>query len=258
MAALGQTKKVLIGLGEEWSYNYKNISNDISYKKIFDQAKGEYEWLVPFIQYHYMKDHEDLRIEAFKKLSDLIVDKDYFIISTIYDFSINDNLFNSDKMVFPCGNIKYLQQKHNAHGKLISTDESELFSQLLSQIDKILKNNGKLSEIDRVMYEGDELVFNQKRREWSDMQYNETAYLSNWNLYQNWLASTLSNDLLILELGAGLDYPTIIRFPFERVAYINNKAYMIRVHEKLYQLTEQISEKAVSVKKNSIDYIKEA
>jgi hypothetical protein len=67
----------------------------------------------------------------------------------------------------------------------------------------------------------------------------------------------LSEDLLILELGVGLEYPTVIRFPFEKIAYINNKAYMIRVHEKLYQLTEQISKKAVSVQGNSMDYIKQ-
>ena len=80
-AALSQTNKVLIGLGEEWSYNYKNISNDIAYKNVLDEAKDGYDWLIPFIQYHYIKSHEDLRKEAFEKLSDLIKDKDYFIVS---------------------------------------------------------------------------------------------------------------------------------------------------------------------------------
>lgn len=257
-AALSQTNKVLIGLGEEWSYNYKNISNDIAYKNVLDEAKDGYDWLIPFIQYHYIKSHEDLRKEAFEKLSDLIKDKDYFIVSTIYDFSNNDDFFDSEKMVFPCGNIGYLQQKHNANGELIPVEESNELKELLLQIDKILKNNGKLSEINKAIYGNDELIFNQKRRDWLDEQYNEKLYLPKWNSYQSWLSGTLSEDLLILELGVGLEYPTVIRFPFEKIAYINNKAYMIRVHEKLYQLTEQISKKAVSVQSNSVDYIKEA
>ena len=257
-AALGQTKKVLIGIGEEWSYNYKNITNDIAYKNLLDQAKDGYEWLIPFIEYHYMTCHEDSRNEAFRKLHELIKDKDYYIVSTVYDYSDPENLFDPDRMVFPCGNIELLQQKHNANGDLILTSDSEDFARLMAQIDKILKNNGKLAEINKVIYCDDELIFNQKRREWRDEQYNEQAYLPRWNDYQNWLSGTLSEDLLILELGVGLEYPTVIRFPFEKIAYINNKAYMIRVHEKLFQLTEQISKKAVSIQGNSMDYIKEA
>lgn len=257
-AALGQTKKVLIGIGEEWAYDNKNISNDIAYKKLLDQAKDGFEWLVPFIEYHYMTTHDDSRSEAFRKLHELIKDKDYYIVSTIYDYSDPENLFSPDRMVFPCGNMELLQQKNNASGLLIPAVNSEEFAQLMAQIDKILKNNGKLAEINKVIYCDDELVFNQKRREWRDVQYNEQAYLPRWNNYQEWLSGTLSEDLLILELGVGLEYPTVIRFPFEKIAYINNKAYMIRVHEKLYQLTEQISKKAVSIQGNSMDYIKEA
>lgn len=257
-ASLDQTKKVLIGLGEEWSYNYKNITNDIAYKNLIDQAKNGYDWLIPYIEYHYMKNHEDPRKESFKKLSDLIKDKDYYIISTIYDYSDPDNFFDHDKMVFPCGNIEFLQQKHNANGELIKVDDSNDISALMLQIDNILKNNGKLSEINKVIYSDDEMIFNQKRREWLGEQYNEKAYLPKWSDYQNWLSGTLSEDLLILELGVGLEYPTVIRFPFEKIAFINNKAYMIRVHEKLFQLPGHIVKKAVSVQSNSMDYIKEA
>lgn len=256
-AALGQTKKVLIGLGEEWAYNYKNISNDIVYKSLLEQAVDDKAWLVPYIQYHYMKNHEDPRKEAFNKLFDLIKDKDYFMVSTIYDFGNDDDLFDPARMVFPCGNIELLQQKNSRDGQLIPVEGFDEFEQLMLHIDKALKNNEKLSEIKRVIYGNDELIFNQKRREWSKAQYNESAYLPQWNKYQSWLSGTLSEDLLILELGVGLEYPTVIRFPFEKIAYINNKAYMIRVHEKLYQLTEQISKKAVSVQGNSMDYIKQ-
>ena len=81
--ALSQTRKVLIGLGEEWFYDYKNISNDIEYKNLLEKACLDHEWLVPFIQYHYMKNHDDSRTRAFTKLADLIKDKDYFIVIKI-------------------------------------------------------------------------------------------------------------------------------------------------------------------------------
>ena len=59
----------------------------------------------------------------------------------------------------------------------------------------------------------------------------------------------------MLELGVGLDYPTVIRWPFEKVAFINNKARLIRVHERLYHHTPEIEAKTDSIQMNSVDYI---
>ena len=67
--------------------------------------------------------------------------------------------------------------------------------------------------------------------------------------------NTLGKKLLILELGVSLDYPTLIRWPFEKVTFINNKAHLIRVHEKLYHHTPEIQEKTDSVQMNSVNYI---
>ena len=57
------------------------------------------------------------------------------------------------------------------------------------------------------------------------------------------------------ELGVSLDYPTVIRWPFEKVTFVNNKAHLIRVHEKLYHHTPEIKEKTDSIQMNSVNYI---
>ena len=59
----------------------------------------------------------------------------------------------------------------------------------------------------------------------------------------------------MLELGVGLEYPTVVRLPFENVVSLNKKAHLVRVHEKLYQATPEIKEKTDSIKMNSVDYI---
>ena len=61
--------------------------------------------------------------------------------------------------------------------------------------------------------------------------------------------------LCVLELGVGLKYPTVIRFPFEKIVFVNNKAVMLRVNRKLYQSTEELKEKCVGIKADPIDYI---
>jgi len=71
-----------------------------------------------------------------------------------------------------------------------------------------------------------------------------------------WLQGTINKKVCILELGVGMKYPTVIRWPFERVAFINEKAKFIRVHDYLNQLTEEIKEKAVSVKANPVELLR--
>ena len=63
--------------------------------------------------------------------------------------------------------------------------------------------------------------------------------------------------LLILELGVSLQFPTVIRWPFEKVAFYNQKAFLYRVNEKLYQMTKELSDRGTGIEKNAIDWINE-
>ncbi|MDO4292560.1 MAG: hypothetical protein Q4C65_04920 [Eubacteriales bacterium] len=68
-----------------------------------------------------------------------------------------------------------------------------------------------------------------------------------WQRYTGWLQHTLNRKLLVLELGAGMEAPEVIRFAFEKVVYFNQKAYLYRVHSRLYQLTEELKGRGCSV-----------
>ena len=75
-----------------------------------------------------------------------------------------------------------------------------------------------------------------------------------WNGYTNWLARTLNRKLVILELGEGFMNPTVMRWPFEKTTLINNKAFMFRVHKTFYQISDEIKEKALAVKSDSVSF----
>ena len=68
-----------------------------------------------------------------------------------------------------------------------------------------------------------------------------------WETYTKWLQGTLNRNLVILELGVGMELPQLIRFPFEKVAYFNQKSCLYRVHSHLYHMTEEIKERGYSV-----------
>lgn len=76
-----------------------------------------------------------------------------------------------------------------------------------------------------------------------------------WNGYMNWLSRTLNRKLVILELGEGFMQPTVIRWPFEKTVMINQKACIYRVHKTFYQIADEIKERAVAVKADSVEFV---
>lgn len=75
----------------------------------------------------------------------------------------------------------------------------------------------------------------------------------NWNDYMKWLGFTLNRHLLVLELGAGFANPMVIRFPFEKTVFLNQKSKMYRVHPTLPQVTAEISGRGISIQANPLD-----
>lgn len=69
----------------------------------------------------------------------------------------------------------------------------------------------------------------------------------NWNDYMKWLGFTLNRHLLVLELGVGFANPMVIRFPFEKTVFLNQKSKMYRVHPVLPQVTAEIGERGTAV-----------
>ena len=85
--------------------------------------------------------------------------------------------------------------------------------------------------------------------------YVEEGYLELWNRYKKWLQGTVNRKLCVLELGVGMKYPSVIRWPFEKIVFFNQKSSFFRVHSKLYQLTEEISERGYKIKEKPIDFL---
>lgn len=75
----------------------------------------------------------------------------------------------------------------------------------------------------------------------------------NWNDYTKWLSFTLNRQLLVLELGVGFANPMVIRFPFEKTVFLNQKSKMYRVHPTLPQVTAEISERGTAIQADPLE-----
>lgn len=86
--------------------------------------------------------------------------------------------------------------------------------------------------------------------------YIEEGYLPQWEKYTQWLTKTLNRELVILELGCGFENPGVIRFPFEKTCFFNQKSFFCRVHKTFPQTSAELGERAVGVKAFSPEWIR--
>ena len=129
---------------------------------------------------------------------------------------------------------------------------------------EILKKN--IAEADMVLVGiGNENRDNGQRQKYEKLLENKNHYIidedmteasEGWNLYSKWLMGTLNRKLCLIESDVSMNRPDRIRWPFEKIAEINNKAVFIRINEKLPFLPVELKDKGISIKENAIDILK--
>lgn len=223
LSVLADAERVLVGIGE--AFEQKDTGLETEEFKHFEK---ENPLLAGFERLNFRNNQEsDKVIDAYNSLFSLIKEKDYFVVTTCTDDRIYKSQLDEDRIVAPCGTWKYLQCTDCCTEDLLPVTE-----QMIKRKEKIFcPHCGKIVSFNQVTCE----------------KYNEKGYLAQWAAYRNWLQRTINRKICIIELGVGMKYPTIIRWPFEKIAYCNNKATFVRVHSFLYQLTEELNGKGVSI-----------
>ena len=169
---------------------------------------------------------------AYEALYDLIKEKDYYIVTTLTDGAVYEMPFDKNRIVAPCGNIHW-RQCSKACTKDI-WEESEVPDDVCPHCKAPLTGNTIKAET-----------------------YIEEGYLPRWKDYMKWQTGTINRSLVILELGEGFSTPTVMRWPFEKIVYFNQKSKLYRINENFYQLPKEAEERGVSVHENSVRWMLE-
>ncbi len=112
---------VLIGLGEDFQYDWRVLLQDKRYQEIEQEIRDseQYVWIVPFLQKMVLlQGWEDRWKLAYDNLRELIKDKNYFIISLCMDDRIYETGFEEQRIVTPCGGFRRMQCDANCSGEL--------------------------------------------------------------------------------------------------------------------------------------------
>ena len=173
---------------------------------------------------------QEWRGASYEKLKAVLNGKDYFIVTTVTDGEIYESGLDPSRIVAPCGN--------------------ETWRQCSKSCTKDIWEPGEIPD-DICPHCGAPLIGNTINAD----QYIEEGYLPQWAVYTRWLTETLNKKLLILELGVGFQTPTVVRWPFEKTAFFNQKSYMYRINEKFSQVTVELKDRAEAVSENSVEFV---
>lgn len=238
---------VLIGIGEEFN-SVKALRQDERYEQLRAQMEGsDSVWMLPALNRCMLKKGENRAQKALERLQNLVKDKNYFVVSVCTNGVESDAGFDMQRVVSPCGGPLKVQCADRCGAGVRELADTEV-----KGIEEAL-GRGSIQDWPMGCCEvcGAPLVLNSVYTE----KYDEKGYLSMWEEYTKWLQKTLNRKVCVLELGVGLTYPSVIRWPFEKIGFFNQKASFVRVHETLYQLSEDLKDKGISVAQNSIDWL---
>lgn len=242
---------VLVGLGEDFQYDWNGLAGDERFHEIEEEIGDNEEmvWIIPFLQKMVLRQsRQDRWTCAYQNLRRMIEGKNYFIVSLCMDDYIYNAGLAESRIVTPCGGFRKMQCDCNCSHTLSDIPE-ECYHAVLQYYRKELPVGALKEPV--CSHCGGRLKFNQLGVD----RYAEEGYLEQWREYTQWLQGTVNRKLCVLELGVGMGYPTVIRFPFEKIVFYNQKAYMYRVHRTLSQLGEAIGERGMSIAEDPVDFM---
>lgn len=275
--SIDEAEAVIVGIGSEFAADVEKV---IAENKVYmcvescmslydDISLCDIEQYIKYsIYYNELSEGQNKIINkyaaSYKKLSTLLGNKRYFILTTNTDDIIYEGGFDENNIAAPCGSILRLQAGCGCDSycqtakpvlekiykillQLKETEEREKLTQnIVSDYFNKIKNAIPVCESCHGVR-----VFNLH----SEKEYDESGYMTQWERYTRWLQLTLNKKLVLLELGVGFDVPTVIRWPFEKIAMLNYKAWLYRINQKLPQLPSEIKDKGTSVNENSFEFI---
>ncbi len=168
----------------------------------------------------------------------LVAAKEHFVITTNVDGQFGKAGFGSDVLFTPQGDYGKFQCDRPCCDSLY--DNHTLVQQMVAATDPELLLVRDV-DVPRCPACGSYLERNLRR----DDHFVEGPHLERQPAYARFVERSFSGRLLLLELGVGFNTPSIIRWPFERIAIGHPCATLVRVNREAAEVPETIGGKSI-------------
>ncbi|MCY6369261.1 Sir2 family NAD-dependent protein deacetylase [Clostridium ganghwense] len=185
----------------------------------------------------------------YKKLFDLVKNKDYFVITSNVDGMFYKSGFDENRIFTPQGDY--------ARYQCCTPCTNETWP-IKPVIDKIVQNidyntlkvtNPEL--IPRCPNCGGHVYLNVRGGSW----FVEERYMKKGEEYLRWIQESFNKKLFVMEFGVGFNTPSVIRWPFETIVKKHPNVKFLRVNKDYPQVPPEIKYESISIKDNAKNVI---
>jgi NAD-dependent SIR2 family protein deacetylase len=187
----------------------------------------------------YVNGIEPKALPLYKRIKEMVKDKNYFVLTTNVDHQFYKAEFGEDKIFATQGDYGLIQCMHGCHNK--TYEDIEMINQMEQarkdclipsyMVPKCPVCGGPMNvnlRSDRYFVEDDS---------WHQAEKNFSKFL---NKCQN-------KKTVLLELGVGFNTPTIIRFPFEKLTRERKNMTLIRLNLDEAIVPESLGDRAIGI-----------
>lgn len=239
--------------GKKFEENFKDFIEKYHFTDMY--TAGFYDFDTEEEKWAYWSKHMYLNnigmqaTDLYKKLFELVKNKDYFVITTNVDDQFYKSGFDKDKIFRVQGSYRFIQCKNACHNKIY--DASNMVKEMIKNITNC-KIPTKL--VPKCPVCGGKMEVNLRK----DANFVQD---DNWyeqdKKYGEFLDKVKDKKLLLLEFGVGFNTPGIIRIPFEQMTYQNENCTLIRFNKDNCMNFLDIENRILKVEENIKDIVNE-
>lgn len=218
------------------------------------QAIGYRGW-TPAEFWAYWAIHvEDIRFgerndATYRQLLALTEHADTFVYTSNVDQLFARNGFSGDKLYTPQGDYGYLQCAKACQD--VVWDSEPIIKTLLKNMDPTTQTITNPDVIPHCPNCGGEVFLNVR----IDQYFVESPYREELARFSAWIEKIVEQPFLIIEIGAGFNTPSVIRWPGERLVQGTRQGKLLRINKDYPQVPDAISNRAQGINENAAEVI---
>ena len=188
-------------------------------------------------RYIYINRYMNVDNGTYKRLFELVKDKDYFVLTTNVDHQFQKAGFDKHRLFYTQGDYGLWQCSESCHQKTYDNEETvrKMFEQQ--------KNMRVPSElVPKCPVCGKPMSMNLRA---DDTFVEDEGWHRAAERYDEFLRRHEGMHILFLELGVGMNTPVIIKYPFWKMTYANPKAVYACVNYGEAYAPDEIAERSI-------------
>ena len=228
--------------GERFSANFADFIGRYGMSDMYSAAF--YPFKTPEEKWAYWSRHIDLNrylppaLPLYKRLHALVQAKDYFVVTTNVDHQFYKAGFAPERIFAVQGDYGKNQCAKGCHDR--TYDNRALVRQMVA-----LQKDCRIPPylVPKCPVCGGEMEVHIRK----DMYFvQDGAWHAAARRYEGFCEKARGKKAVLLELGVGYSTPTIVCFPFERMVYENESAFIVRVNREYPEALPENAAKTLS------------